>query len=475
MHSSDATIIGIMEEVPMEKRKLILPILFLGAICIAATSRQIKGSLDELEGKLLNGDLTTLPHGTQEYGNNYYLVVQKPMDWESAKQWCEERGGHLATILDADENRFCHSLVKIYRTRSNQYYHLGAKKDQGEWVWVTGEKVSFSRWVEEGANEDEHYLAFQAGEHNGEGWHDHLASDASIKGFVIEWEAPDPEPLLKDADSGFPEEMVAIHLKMQEALTEQVLFEQPEKFITLLKDYGRKIVAAEQRLSREDETEQLQAVRAVKANLVQLLNQASVATEVQPLPPTTKSIVLVSAGKPAENTRFDPDTWHKKDDALQSTKLGATLALPNLGIGNGDFRIHTKIQLSKIGGLGPKIILGETEFGIDGKETRAWMGQGAFFRDEHRGDRLGGVIDPEVWFEWVIERTGETIAMSIDDKEVMRKNATPMLWVRLDSMPEARMWVWQNARSKATYRPIITNRVRLRTGRNPVGAIPSSS
>ena len=42
----------------------------------------------------------------QEYNGHLYSVIDTPMSWNDAKEYCEEIGGHLVTITDNDEQEF---------------------------------------------------------------------------------------------------------------------------------------------------------------------------------------------------------------------------------------------------------------------------------------------------------------------------------------------------------------------------------
>lgn len=80
------------------------------------------------------------------YNENTYIMFDEATTWESAKKYCEEIGGHLATVTDASEWAFVSEFVKT--SGDNDRYYLGASdsENEGEWKWVTGEPFNFTAW-----------------------------------------------------------------------------------------------------------------------------------------------------------------------------------------------------------------------------------------------------------------------------------------------------------------------------------------
>ncbi|EYC26846.1 hypothetical protein Y032_0010g996 [Ancylostoma ceylanicum] len=80
------------------------------------------------------------------YGNKHcYKVFCKEVEWEAAKKHCEELGGYLASIGDAEENNFVGSLA------GNMYARvwIGYKRTtphQRPFYWVDGSKTGFESW-----------------------------------------------------------------------------------------------------------------------------------------------------------------------------------------------------------------------------------------------------------------------------------------------------------------------------------------
>ncbi len=74
---------------------------------------------------------------------HYYHRGNVPMTWHEAKAYCEQQGGHLATVGSAEENEF------LYQTFArDQACWLGATREERfpRWRWVTGEPMEFTNW-----------------------------------------------------------------------------------------------------------------------------------------------------------------------------------------------------------------------------------------------------------------------------------------------------------------------------------------
>ncbi|MBQ3799321.1 MAG: hypothetical protein II837_03395, partial [Treponema sp.] len=67
-----------------------------------------------------------------------YTLYDNACSWAEAKSFCEEQGGHLATIGSAEENSAVQSL-----SGNRQTWIGGTDADsEGDWRWVSGEAFS---------------------------------------------------------------------------------------------------------------------------------------------------------------------------------------------------------------------------------------------------------------------------------------------------------------------------------------------
>lgn len=136
--------------------------------------------------------ITTIPKTAKEYNGNYYDVIDIPLTWDEAKERCERKGGHLATITSTEENEW---IVKNINPSDTHYCWLGGERDiSGNWMWITGEEWQFSSFAEgqpDYYNSSEYYLCTYSPANS---WNDSDVEGnngnlwCSISGYIIEWE-----------------------------------------------------------------------------------------------------------------------------------------------------------------------------------------------------------------------------------------------------------------------------------------------
>lgn len=85
-----------------------------------------------------------------------YTLVRKCLTWEQARQWCEDNGGHLATISNADE---LNQVIAQLPSEGVVSCWLGGYRTGGGWAWVDGSDFAYSAWASgepnnEGGNEN---------------------------------------------------------------------------------------------------------------------------------------------------------------------------------------------------------------------------------------------------------------------------------------------------------------------------------
>lgn len=122
-----------------------------------------------------------IPNDATSYnGHSYKVYTDSNIGWHDAKVFCENLGGHLATITSAEEDAFIYSLVQ----NSNSSYWLGATDEEieGEWQWVTGEAWDYSNASFDNRSGLQHYLTINY--HNGQVWDDQSEKSTSQNGFL---------------------------------------------------------------------------------------------------------------------------------------------------------------------------------------------------------------------------------------------------------------------------------------------------
>lgn len=79
---------------------------------------------------------------TASFGGHSYTRIDESMTWHEAKEYCESKGGYLATITSSGEAKVINSLIE---KGSKDQYWIGAtdEKEEGKWEWITGEKFCY--------------------------------------------------------------------------------------------------------------------------------------------------------------------------------------------------------------------------------------------------------------------------------------------------------------------------------------------
>lgn len=124
-----------------------------------------------------------IPPGAKEFEGNFYALFPDNIDWHSAEKQCRRKGGHLAVITSRAEADFVAGL-----SRCHAWIGAADERNEGQWMWVTGERMDFSLWeTGEPNNADlaEHYLMISKYGF----WNDFPASSDRIEGYICEWES----------------------------------------------------------------------------------------------------------------------------------------------------------------------------------------------------------------------------------------------------------------------------------------------
>lgn len=83
--------------------------------------------------------------------NKHQYFVTEIMSWQEAKILAEKSGGYLVTINDAQENEW---LIKTFIQNDTDFLWIGLSdyQEEGDFVWVNGEEVSYLNWAEDEPN-----------------------------------------------------------------------------------------------------------------------------------------------------------------------------------------------------------------------------------------------------------------------------------------------------------------------------------
>ena len=115
-------------------------------------------------------------------GNYYKAFLETNSTWWEAKFACDDIGGELVVINDAEENEFVRTLA-----RENIVWLGGTDEfEEGTWTWDNGEDFSFKNWDKNqpSANSGHNFLILYG--KSGK-WADTTDFSAKVKGYICEW------------------------------------------------------------------------------------------------------------------------------------------------------------------------------------------------------------------------------------------------------------------------------------------------
>lgn len=125
------------------------------------------------------------PAGTISYDNRYYLIMDRPMSWESAHQLAEKAGATLAVPSDNNESEWLSNFVKDILGSRDKAWIGGIQQSANTWTWVTGEPWSFANW---GSNQpDLSPNSKLACSIDSDGKWDDLYITSNADAFILEW------------------------------------------------------------------------------------------------------------------------------------------------------------------------------------------------------------------------------------------------------------------------------------------------
>ena len=148
---------------------------------------QIKDVSEEKDKKI------DIPSDAVEFNGHYYYLYDSgtASSYEEALQYCQDKGGYLATLTSQEENDFVYAYLG-YKNCANAYFGLSDAANEGTWEWCTGEEVFYTNWNsgepnDENPEEDygEFYFKYPDGKWNDGDFGNSTAGDTNA--FLCEW------------------------------------------------------------------------------------------------------------------------------------------------------------------------------------------------------------------------------------------------------------------------------------------------
>ena len=99
------------------------------------------------------------PDNLDFYEDHVYAVSSEICTWNDAKEACEEMGGHLVIIDNAEENAYVRDLVNA--TGNDGYTAIGYSDsdNEGRWNWVAPTDSTYTGWHEGEPNDGGNYVS----------------------------------------------------------------------------------------------------------------------------------------------------------------------------------------------------------------------------------------------------------------------------------------------------------------------------
>lgn len=122
------------------------------------------------------------------YDGHTYKIYASSKTWEDTKIWCENNGGHLATVTSSQEQDAIFKLLEDY---NNLNFYLGGSFTSGKWKWVTGEPFDYTKWASnqpDCAGREENYIGLWGDVRTEENlyWNDFTNDYKYMTGFIFE-------------------------------------------------------------------------------------------------------------------------------------------------------------------------------------------------------------------------------------------------------------------------------------------------
>lgn len=110
---------------------------------------QKKNDRNESAGTKGQFDESDVPEGAVSFEGHRYYIIDDPdvNDWDSAKRYCDNVNGYLATITSQEENDFVFDYISEQADYSSVYFGMSDRSSEGEWKWTNGERVSYTAWA----------------------------------------------------------------------------------------------------------------------------------------------------------------------------------------------------------------------------------------------------------------------------------------------------------------------------------------
>ncbi|CAH3159342.1 unnamed protein product, partial [Pocillopora meandrina] len=121
------------------------------------------------------------------FKNSSYIFSKSGRYWADNVRVCRYQGGDLVSIETEEEWQFISHEIQKRGTSNTSAWHIGLWKRSGNWTWLSGAKLSISKWRDSQPDGNENYaeISKNGGLFNGISWVDENAFICEMSGGKI--------------------------------------------------------------------------------------------------------------------------------------------------------------------------------------------------------------------------------------------------------------------------------------------------
>ena len=126
---------------------------------------------------------------TTFFKNSSYIFSKSGADWSFNRFVCLRQGGDLVSIETEKEWEFINHEIQNRDTWNTGAWHIGLRKINEVWRWVSGEQLNISKWrdSEPGGNHKRAEISKNECLFNGISWYDENAYICEMPGGKIKF------------------------------------------------------------------------------------------------------------------------------------------------------------------------------------------------------------------------------------------------------------------------------------------------
>ncbi|XP_052820486.1 macrophage mannose receptor 1-like [Mya arenaria] len=112
----------------------------------APTTPSLKGDVNMCPSNVLS---LSHRYGTllAKHDRSCYELLHNKVTWDHGEALCQQAGGHLAHINNAQEQNYIQSFMMAYNPTKAFWIGLNDRRTEGRFEWTAGDPVTFTNWT----------------------------------------------------------------------------------------------------------------------------------------------------------------------------------------------------------------------------------------------------------------------------------------------------------------------------------------